>query len=176
MSDQTSTTPTTPETAAPVVADPTAEFKTKVADLEAKLAERDTLVSTLTSERDTFAEKAKAIESLTGERDKAVNEVVRLTNEARTTALLDKLFTALPHAPRSDVLRTVKAMAAEGKVNLHSETPDRTAADVLATLKSENSALMRAPVGANGGTNPSVSVSPRKYNGAAAFFGGRSTP
>lgn len=171
MSDQTTTPSTTPETAA-VTPDPTAEFKARVAELEAKLAERDTLVSTLTGERDVLADKAKAIESLTTERDKAVSEVTRLINQSRETALLDKLYSSLPHAPRSDVLRTVRAMAAEGKVNLHSETPDRTAADVLATLKSENSALVRSPVGANGGTNPTVSVSPH-VDPLLAVFGPR---
>jgi len=163
MSDQTTTPSTTLETAAPVaaIADPTAEFKTKLAELEAKLAERDTLVSTLTGERDAFADKAKLIESLTTERDKAVSEVTRLTNAARETALLDKLYSAMPHAPRTDVLRTVKAMAADGKVSLTSETPDRVAAAVIDMLKAEQSALLRAPVGANGATNPPVRVAPK---------------
>jgi len=163
MSDQTTTPSTTLETAAAVaaIADPTAEFKTKLAELEAKLAERDTLVSTLTGERDAFADKAKLIESLTGERDKALSEVTRLTNAARETALLDKLYSAMPHAPRTDVLRTVKAMAADGKVSLTSETPDRVAAAVIDMLKAEQSALLRAPVGANGATNPPVRVAPK---------------
>jgi flagellar motility protein MotE (MotC chaperone) len=165
MSDQT--TPTTqPDAAAPAGAaqttpDPTAEFRARVADLEAKLAERTTLVSTLTGERDALAEKTKLIESLTTERDKAVGEVTRLINQSRETALLDKLYSSLPHAPRTDVARTVKAMAAEGKVNLHTDTPDRTAADVLGMLKTEQSALLRTPVGANGATNPPVRVAPK---------------
>lgn len=160
MSDQTTTPSTTPETAA-VTPDPTAEFKTKLAELEAKLAERDTLVSTLTGERDAFADKAKLIESLTTERDKAVSEVTRLINQSRETALLDKLYSSLPHAPRTDVARTVKAMAAEGKLNIHSDQPLRVASDVLDMLKAEQSALLRAPVGANGATNPPVRVAPK---------------
>jgi hypothetical protein len=171
MSDQT-LTPTTQPDATTSTVDPTAEFKAKVAELEGKLNEHATLVSTLTSERDAFAEKAKLIDSLTIEKTKAEAEVTRLTNEARTTALLDKLFTALPHAPRTDVVRTIKAMAAEGKVNLTSDAPDRAAADVLATLKNENSALLRSPVGANGGTNPTVSVSPQ-VDPLLAVFGQR---
>ncbi len=171
MSDQTTTPSTTPETAAPV-ADPTAEFKARIADLETKLAERDTLVSTLTGERDTFAEKAKLIESLTGERDQARGEVKRLVDENRTTALFDALRNALPHAPRNDIVRTVKALAADGKVPLSPESPDKAAATVLELLKSESSSLLRTPVGASGATNPTITTSPQ-VDPLLAVFGPR---
>jgi archaellum biogenesis ATPase FlaH len=153
-------------------ADPAAEFTTKIADLEAKLAEQVTRASELAAERDALAERTKLIDSLTGERDKALAEVTKLTNTSRENALLDKLYAALPHAPRTDVLRTVRALAAEGKVTMATETPDRTANEVLGMLRTEQSALLRTPVGASGSTNPTPIVSPQ-VDPLLAVFGPR---
>lgn len=171
MSDATATETQTPAQPAATL-DPAAEFKAKIADLEAKLAERDSLVSTLTGERDSFAEKAKLVESITGERDQARGEVKRLVDENRTTALLDMLRNVIPHAPRPDIVRTVKALAADGKVPLSPESPDKAAAAVLELLKSENSALLRTPVGASGSTNPTITTSPQ-VDPLLAVFGPR---
>lgn len=158
---------------------PNADLTAKIADLEAKLTEQATRVTTLSAERealaterDALAERAKLIDALTGERDKALGEVTKLVNTNRETALMSKLYTALPHAPKTDVLRTVKALAAEGKVVMATETPDKTAQEVLEMLKSEQSALLRTPVGASGSTNPSVQVSPQ-VDPMVALFGPR---
>ena len=166
--------PATPavEPAVTPAADPAAEFTTKIADLETKLAEQVTRTSELAAERDALAERTKLIDSLTGERDKALAEVTKLTNTSRENALLDKLYAALPHAPRTDVLRTVRALAAEGKLTMATETPDRTANEVLAMLKAESSALLRTPVGASGATNPTPIVSPQ-VDPLLAVFGPR---
>lgn len=85
---------------------------------------------------------------------------------------MSKLYASLPHAPKTDVLRTVKALAAEGKVVLATETPDKTASDVLEMLKTEQSALLRTPVGAAGATNPSVQAS-AQVDPMLALFGPR---
>lgn len=172
MSEAATTTTTVEQPAVTPTADPAAEFTAKIADLETKLADHVTRVSELAAERDALAEKAKLIETLTGERDKAVAEVTKLTNNHRENSLLDKLYAALPHAPRTDVLRTVRALAAEGKVNMTTETPDRTANEVLGMLKAEQSALLRTPVGAGGSTNPSTIVPPQ-VDPLLAVFGPR---
>ena len=174
MTDTTTapdSTPTTPAAAAAPVAaaSPVVDHAARVADLEAKLAalagERDTLAAAV-------AEKAKFAETAAGERDKALGEVQRLTAAAREAAVLDALFTALPHAPRTDVRRAMRALAGEGKLKLDTDTPDRAAADVLSILRAEGSALTRTPVGATGGTNPVVNVPPA-IDPLLAVFGPR---
>lgn len=172
MSDDTQTDTTKPA-GDPA---PNADLAAKIADLESKLTEHATRVSTLaaerdalSTERDALAERAKLVESLTAERDKALGDFTKLVNTNREAALMSKLYTALPHAPKTDVLRTVKALAAEGKVVMATETPDKTASDVLEMLKSEQSALLRTPVGASGATNPQVQASPQVDPLVAAF-------
>lgn len=158
----------------PTVSD---EAATKIAELEARLTEtatkyteQVTLASALTAERDALAERAKLVDSLTAERDKAIGDFKKLTDSTREGALMSRLYAALPHAPKTDVARTLKALAAEGKVVLATETPDKTAADVLEMLKAEQSALLRTPVGATGATNPSVQPS-AQVDKMAAMFG-----
>ena len=83
---------------------------------------------------------------------------------------MSRMYAALPHAPKTDVARTMKALAAEGKVALATENPDKAAADVLEMLKAEQSSLLKTPVGAAGATNPSVQVS-AQVDPMAAMFG-----
>lgn len=163
------TTPDSSTTlAADVIVDP-ADITARVADLESRLValagERDNLAAAV-------AEKVKLAEAAVGERDRALGDVQRLTAATREAAVLDALFVSLPHAPRSDVRRVVRAMVADGKLKTDTETPDRAAADVLSVLRTEGSALMRAPVGATGSTNPVVHVSPA-INPLLAVFGPR---
>ncbi|WP_434417790.1 hypothetical protein [Nannocystis pusilla] len=152
----------------------------KVADLEARLAavlkERDThaeranLAATLQTKHDKLAADFAA---LTGERDKLTTQVTTLTNEKREGAILDKLSTALPHASRTEVRRMFLGLAVDGKVERYAEDADKTSAAVLEILKTENSALLRAPVGATGGTNPSTVQSPSRDPLASLFLGRR---
>lgn len=172
MSDDTQTPD--PSAIKPPVTDEAAA--TRIATLESQLSEQATkfseqvtLASALTAERDALAERAKLVDSLTAERDKAIGEFKKLTDSTRESALMGKLYAALPHAPKTDVARTLKALAAEGKVVLATETPDKTAADVLEMLKNESSALLRTPVGATGATNPSVQASAQVDPLVAAF-------
>lgn len=158
---------------------PAADVAAKLADLEGKL-------TAVLKERDTLAERAKLADTLqtkhdklaadlaalTGERDKLQTEVTGLTNEKREAAILDKLTASLPHASRSEVRRTFLGMAAEGKVERYADDAQKTAATIIDILKADNSALLRAPVGAGGSTNPTPQ-SPKKYNAAAAFFSGQ---
>jgi hypothetical protein len=164
----TGSTPTAPA-AAQLAADPAADFKARVADLEVKLAEHAARVAELATERDALSERAKAADTLTGERDRLAGEVKKLTDQSRETALLDKLFGALPHAPRGDVKRMLRGLADEGKANRYSDNADKTAAEILDILKADGSALLRAPVGAGGGTNPTLTVSPQVDPLLAAF-------
>lgn len=146
-----------------VIADGTdvaAAAAARVTDLEARLAalatERDTLAAGL-------AEKAQLAEAAVAERDKALGDVQRMTSAAREAAVLDALYVALPHAPRTDVRRVLRAMVVDGKLSTDTDTPDRAAADVISVLQGESSALLRAPVGANGGTSPPLArVAPRR--------------
>ena len=146
-----------------VIADGTgaaAAAAARVTDLEARLAalatERDTLAAGL-------AEKAQLADAAVAERDKALGDVQRMTAAARETAVLDALYAQIPHAPRTDVRRVVRAMVVEGKLTTDTNTPDRAAADVISILRDESSALLRAPVGANGGTSPPLArVAPRR--------------
>lgn len=157
----------------------TDEAATRIATLESllseqatKFSEQVTLASALTAERDALAVRAALVDSLSAERDKALLEFKQLTDATREDALMSRLYAALPHAPRTDVARTLKALAAEGKVVLASETPDRTAAGVLEMLKSEQSALLRTPVGASGSTNPVVQAT-AQVDPMLALFGPR---
>lgn len=174
MSDDTQTPD--PSAIKPPVTD---ESATRIATLEsllseqaAKFSEQVTLASALTAERDALAERAKLVESLTAERDKALGEFKKLTDSTREGALMSKLYAALPHAPKTDVARTLKALAAEGKVVLATETPDKTAAAVLEMLKAEQSVLLRTPVGTTGATNPNVQAS-AQVDPMLALFGPR---
>lgn len=139
-------------------------------DIAAKLADLEGKLSAVLKERDTLAERAKLADALQtkhdklaadlaaiqGERDKLTGEVTSLTNEKRENAILDKLSAALPHASRSEVRRMFLGLAAEGKAERYSDDAEKTAGSILAILKSEGSALLRAPVGASGGTNPAI--------------------
>lgn len=145
----TGSTPTAPA-AAQLAADPAAEYRAKVADLEVKLAEQAARAAELATERDALSERAKLADTLTV-------EVKKLTDQTRETALLDKLYGALPHAPRGDVKRLVAGMAPDKR---YSDNAEKTAAEIVDILKADASALLRAPVGTGGGTNPNIQVSP----------------
>lgn len=161
----------------PTVADPTARIaalELQLSEQAGKFAEQVALTSSLTTERDALAARAALVESLTTERDTAVVAFQKLTDKTREVALLDKLYAALPHAPRTDVQRTVRALAAEGKATLAPESPDAAAEAILGALKAEQSALLRAPVGASGGTNPPNQTT-AQIDPLMALFGPRRT-
>ena len=134
------------------------------------LAERATLADSLKTQADKLAADLGALQ---GERDKLAGEVKTLTNEKREGAILDKLTAALPHAARTEVRRTFLGLAVDGKVDRYADDAEKTASAILDILKAENSALLRAPVGASGGTNPVVATKPQIDPLAALFLGRR---
>lgn len=157
MSDPTVTPDTTtPVPATPVVVDHTE----RLADLESALQQK---ASEFEAAMAASADLAKKLEALVTERDAATAAVTRLEAAAREAAILDAVLASVPHAPKGDVRRALRGMATEGKLKVgNSDPPDRVAAEVLSVLRSEGSALLRVPVGAGGGTNPSPRATPAR--------------
>lgn len=155
-------------------------------DVAAKLADMESKFAAVLKERDTLAERAKLADTLQtkhdklaadlaalqAERDKLTGEVTTLSNEKRETAILDKLVTSLPHASRNDIRRAFLGMAADGKIERYGQDADKVASTVIEALKTENSALLRPPVGASGGTNPAPVQSAQK-DPLRVLFGAR---
>lgn len=177
MSDTATETPTpaapavttpTPDTTAAAGAGELAKLTAQLASLAAErdqLAERAKLADTLAAEREKLSGELAAIQA---DRDKALAQVDTMTKAQREASLTDKLRAAMPHAAPTDVKRLVASLAPEQR---HSDNAEKTAAEILGTLKAENSALLRAPVGASGGTNP-IQTSPQ-VDTLAAFYGPR---
>jgi hypothetical protein len=140
-------------------------------ELEGKLA-------ALRSERDLLADQVKTatklaadMTALSSERDTLRTQVETMTKTAREGALLDRLYSALPGASKTEVSRMLKALADEGKADRYTDNPDKTSAEILGILKIENSALLRTPVNANGSTNPQTQLTPQDK--VSRLFGAR---
>ncbi len=155
----------TPVTATPVVVDSTARLADLESQLQAKASEFEAAMAA-------SADLAKKLEALVTERDAATAAVTRLEAAAREAAILDAVLASVPHAPKGDVRRALRGMAAEGKMKVvDTDPPDRVAAEAISVLRAEGSALLRVPVGAGGGTNPVTQVAPP--NPLLAVFGPR---